>query len=339
VAASAAGDTAVPADLRRELAASYSRVGDLLSATGDTPGALEHRRLALGLMETLAAAAPDDVSNLRQLGVAYQKLGNSLGNPHYPNIGDTAGGLQQLERAAAVLRRATTAHPSNAMFRRNAAVIDSNIADVLLALRRPDEALARQRQALAAFEALAAADPTNVAASNDVAISFSKIGEMLDGSGRSGEAITVYQRALDIHQRMSAADPGNESLKLEVASDYNRLATAQTKLGYRAPALANHTRALEMSREALAANTDNVELKVAVALALAGRGDAHAEFARRFRLAPGRRADLANAERDYAEAVGLLEGLAREKAIDGTDLRTLDETRKALAKIRIERSS
>ena len=72
----------------RELAASYTRVGDLLSATGDTTGALDHRRKALAVMETVAAIAPDDVATIRQLGVAYSKLGNQLGNPNYPNVGD-----------------------------------------------------------------------------------------------------------------------------------------------------------------------------------------------------------------------------------------------------------
>ena len=57
-------------DLQRELVASHSRVGDMLSATGDTTGALEQRRLAAALMERLAAAGPDDPNNVRQLGVA-----------------------------------------------------------------------------------------------------------------------------------------------------------------------------------------------------------------------------------------------------------------------------
>ena len=73
----------VAAELGRELAASYSRVGDLLSATGDTDGALEHRRRSLSVMEAVASIAPDDVSTIRQLGSAHSKLGNQLGNPNY----------------------------------------------------------------------------------------------------------------------------------------------------------------------------------------------------------------------------------------------------------------
>ena len=56
------------------------------------------------------------------------------------------------------------------MFRRNLAVAESNAADILFAMKRGDEALARERRSLAVYEAQAAADPTNAAAQNDLAI-------------------------------------------------------------------------------------------------------------------------------------------------------------------------
>ena len=332
-----ASHAAVPPEVRRELAATYSRVGDLLSATGDTPGALEHRRLALAIMQTVAATAPGDLANVRQLGVAYQKLGNTLGNPNYPNVGDQAGALDNLQKAHAIFSDATRTHPSNAMVRRNLAVINSNTADVLSAMNRRDEALARQREAQAAFQALADADPSNVAARNDVAISVSKIAEMLDASGKTAQSLAEYERALQIHQALAAADPANDSVKLEVASDHNRLATAQAKLGMRAASLANHDRAVAMSRELRAANPKNVELTVAVALAQLGRGDAYAGFGRKASGA-ARVTDLQRAERDYLAGIELLTRLQQEKAIEGTDVETLENARAELARIRADLS-
>jgi eukaryotic-like serine/threonine-protein kinase len=316
------GDAGAQSAFRRELAASHSRVGDLLSASGDTNGALEQHRLALAMMEQVAASAPTDVDNMRQLGVAHQKLANSLGNPNYPNVGDFQGALQHIQSSARVFRDATAAHPTNALFRRLLAVANSNTADVLQALKRPAEALASQRQALAEFEALAAADPRNAAASNDVAISQSKIAEMLDAAGDRRAAVREYERALAIHQSLAASDPTNDSLQLEVASDYNRLATVQAKLGDRA-SLANHDRAVTMTRALSTANAQNIELQVAVALALTGRGEAYVHFK-----------EWATAERDYAEAVGLLAKLQKDGAIQGTDVETLETARKELTTIR-----
>ena len=78
-----------------------------------------------------------------------------------------------------------------------------------------------------------------------------------------------------------------------------------------AAALENHAFAVTMTRALDAAAAGNVEYRVALALALAGRGDAYALFAR----APGSRTraeDLALAERDYAEAVALYAALDQQ---------------------------
>ena len=332
-----AGATAM--DLQRELVTSHSRVGDMLSATGDTNGALEQRRLAAALMQRLAAAAPDDQNNLRQLGIAYFKLGNQLGNPNYPNVGDTTGALEQLRLAADVFRMGTVRYPSHAAIRRNLAITESAISDVLLALNRRDEALAAQQGALATLEGLSAADPTNATGRNDIAISEAKIGEILDGSGRSSEAIKPYERALSIHRALGATDPGNDSVKLEIASDQNRLGTAQAKLGAREAALANHTGAVDATRALREANASNVELTVALALALGGRADARLIFARRQPPPPTRAEDLAAAERDYTESVALLTALQDAGTIQGTDVTTLENHRTELARIQAERSA
>jgi eukaryotic-like serine/threonine-protein kinase len=333
---SSSTDASASPDARRELAASYSRVGDLLSATGDTKGALEYRRTSLALMEKLAEAEPDDVNNLRQLGVAYSKLGNSLGNPNYPNVSDYRGALQQLERSGEVFKRATAAHPQNATFRRNLAVVQSNIADVLIALDRHDEALARQQAALATFQAQADADPTNAVAKNDLAISVYKIAGMLDARGQYLAAIRQYERALAIHQALAASDPENDTAHLEVATDHSALGTTQAKVEQRTSALASHFLAVTMSRELSAANAGNVELRVALALALISRADSQAALARRPSASGTRADDLAAAERDYAAAIDLLTKLQQEGFIDGTDVETLDNAREALARVRAE---
>lgn len=170
-----------------------------------------------------------------------------------------------------------------------------------------------------------------------MAISLSKIAEMVDAAGRPQQALEHYERALTIHERLVAADPENATLKLDVASDYNRLATTQARIGNREAALANHSLAVAMTRELSAGNPENVELRVAVSLALLGRGDAYAQFGR---AAPaGARAeDLTAAERDYVEAVGVLDRLQTEGVIQGSDVATLEAARRELERIRSDRS-
>ena len=72
-----------------------------------------------------------------------------------------------------------------------------------------------------------------------------------------------------------------------------------------------------MSRDLQRENPANVELRAAVGLALAGRADAYAGFAR----APSSRtraADLEAAERDYAESVEIYQAL-RQGRVDRGD--------------------
>jgi non-specific serine/threonine protein kinase/serine/threonine-protein kinase len=329
-------DAMDPPAARRALAASYTRVGDMLAASGDVTGALEHRRTALAIMEAVIAAAPDDPANIRQLGVAYQKLGNTLGNPNAPNIGDHAGALAALERSSETFRNASSKYPNNAMLRRNHAIAESNAADVLFAMKRFDEALARERGSLAVYEAQARTDPTNVTAQNDLAIGYSKIAQLLEAIGKTSEGLAEQQRATDIHRRLVAADPNSGDMKQELASDHNREATLQAKLGVREPSLANHTRAVEMSRELTAANPSDYELRFALALALAGRADAYLLFARAPR-AVSRAADLTAAERDYTEALDIYARLQQAGTFAAADQEYVDHARAQLEQVRAQR--
>lgn len=94
-----------------------------------------------------------------------------------------------------------------------------------------------------------------------------------------------------------------------------------------------------MVRELQKKNPANVELQVAIGLALASRADAYAAFARNPSASATTRArDFEAAERDYAESVAIFTALQQAGSIQGTDLETLENNRKALEKVRAERA-
>jgi tetratricopeptide (TPR) repeat protein len=224
------------------------------------------------------------------------------------------------------------------MFRRNHAVAESNAADILFAMKRVDEALARERRSLAVYEAQAKTDPTNAAAQNDLAIGYSKIAQLLDALGKAAEGLGEQQKATDIHRRLVAADPQSSDMKQELASDYNREATLQVKLGMRELSLANHTRAVDISRELSTANPSDYELRFALGMAHAGRGDAYLDFARAAR-AESRAADLAAAEQDYTTALDIYSKLQAAGTFASSDKEYVDKAREQLDKVRAERTA
>ena len=309
-------------ELRRDLVVALSSVGDLRSAAGDTQKALEHRRAALAIMRELTDREPADATNLRQLAVAYHKLGNQLGNPNYPNIGDHQGALENLEQSEAVLRKGAELYPSNAVFARNLGVVHSNLSDVLLALKRTDEALTQQRLANTAFRSLSDVDPADTAAKNDLAISTFKLAQMLEESGKLDEAVARYETALSLHEQLSASDAQNDRFKAELASDLSGLAHATAKQGRAAAAIARHERAVALSREVSAADPGNAEKRFAVAAALVERAESLALLRQ-----------PAQASRDYREAIAIMERFEHDGMLEGTDITTLAEARAALAKL------
>ncbi len=107
----------------------------------------------------------------------------------------------------------------------------------------------------------------------------------------------------------------------EVASDFAGLATAQAKSGDRSAALDSHSRAINLSRDLSKSDPTNIELQIALALI------ARAETYRRFKNA-------AESITDYSEAIRILEALHEAGSIEGTDQKTLDDARAALAKLR-----
>jgi non-specific serine/threonine protein kinase/serine/threonine-protein kinase len=87
---------------RRSLAVMHQKLADTNSFTGNLQGAVDHNRKALALLEAIVKEAPEPASR-RSLATLCLKVGDVLGNPGYPNLGDREGALRQYEAADAIL--------------------------------------------------------------------------------------------------------------------------------------------------------------------------------------------------------------------------------------------
>ena len=98
------------ADWQRDLSVSYNKIGDVLLAQGDAPGALAAYRDALAIRERLAAQDPGQADWQRDLSVSYNKIGDVL-----LAQGDAPGALAAYRDALAILsawRPRTPARPT-----------------------------------------------------------------------------------------------------------------------------------------------------------------------------------------------------------------------------------
>ena len=141
---------------QRDLSVSHSKLGDVLVAQGDLPGALEAYRKGLAIMETLAARDPGNTEWQRDLSVSHNKLGDVL-----VAQGDLAGALEAYRKGLAIRERLAARDPGNTQWQRDLSVSHNKLGDVLVAQGDLPGALEAYRKGLAIRETLAARDPGN----------------------------------------------------------------------------------------------------------------------------------------------------------------------------------
>ena len=96
-----------------ELGTAYSQEARVWNTRGGLREAAELFRRAVALMEGALERNPSDVLTRRSLMITYGNLGSALGNPLYPNLGDTAGAREYYGKALAIARDLAKADRNN----------------------------------------------------------------------------------------------------------------------------------------------------------------------------------------------------------------------------------
>ena len=116
---------------RRDLAASYRKIGAQLVETSEAARGMEYLRKGVAVHEQLAADQPENPEIRQDLAAAYNALGLAL-----EGSGDPAG-AQEYHRKALALREAlVAADPDNQKLRRSVVISDINLGRALFLKRR-----------------------------------------------------------------------------------------------------------------------------------------------------------------------------------------------------------
>ena len=155
------------------------------------PDAILSIRKGVVILESLAAADPDNGRARREVGWGYQTLGRMLiAAEDYP------GAVDSLQKSLAIRERSAAADPQNAQASFDLAGTHVGLADALSATGDAVQAVAHARQGIAIVTALLAADPTNTSYSRNLAIYHDKLGDAFALSGADkNAAVTERLRA------------------------------------------------------------------------------------------------------------------------------------------------
>ena len=232
---------ASPGDLqnRRDLAASYRKIGAQLVESSEAARGMQYLRKGVAVQEQLAADQPENLEIRQDLATAYNALGLAV-----EGSGDPAG-AQVLHRKALALREAlAAADPGNQKFRRSVVISDINLGRALALNGDFQGGLASNRKALVICEALVAENPSSADFRRLLANTYQNDGDYRAIIGDVDGALQSFRKKLTFDEQAIAEDPLNAVAHSDIAYS--------TKDWRPAGAEGSHGRALSHFRRALA---------------------------------------------------------------------------------------
>jgi eukaryotic-like serine/threonine-protein kinase len=203
---------------RRDLAASYDRLGDVLYNRNELAEAEKLYRQALDIREAWAAAGNNDQESRADLAKAYNKLGLAR---FYQ--GDVAGARGLYEQGLPLGEALAAEFPADYTFQRALYLSHVNLGDSYTQQDDYGPALASFERARQIAERAVVSDAANAQARRDLALALSKLGETLSWAGRPEESLARHRAALDVRQQLALADPANRQARRDEAISHTLL--------------------------------------------------------------------------------------------------------------------
>jgi tetratricopeptide (TPR) repeat protein/predicted Ser/Thr protein kinase len=201
----------------RAMASVEQARSEVLWGVGKTPDAVESMRAATAAFDRLVAG---DVTpaQLAEAGAAFGALGDELGQPGTPSLGDLAGALAAYRKNLDLDERAIRIDPGFPRARRGLAVVELKIGNVELETD-PGQALKDYELAGARFDALPESKQENLSSLRMRANVDRKKAQALREMGEYPQAIPLFEEALAIQKQISAADPKDSRSLFDVYVD------------------------------------------------------------------------------------------------------------------------
>ncbi|MGL6223814.1 MAG: serine/threonine protein kinase, partial [Steroidobacteraceae bacterium] len=201
----------------RKLSAAF--LGDVYDSIAKIPGSTGARKLlvdnTLGYLEALERDAPDSVELRRDLGIAWERLGDVQGAYLQPSLGEIEQSFDSYRRALAIRGALVAEHPTP-QHRIDLLSIQVTLGEALLSADGAEEA----RRVLSSAIANADAVVASVAAGPEwrkAAAAHMVHGWSEWSGGRVESGMASLQRARELYEAIAAATPGDRTARRDVA--------------------------------------------------------------------------------------------------------------------------
>jgi tRNA A-37 threonylcarbamoyl transferase component Bud32/tetratricopeptide (TPR) repeat protein len=258
---------------------------DVYDTIADLPGTTNARmvvaRRAEQYLNVLSQQRSSDLTLRRDLAASYRKLGDILGRPFAPNLGNTAAALENYRKAAALLEGIASAGRGDAAVFKDWGEICALEGQISIRHGTPQGAVSAGEQSVALLERAAALEPSGPDARIAVVNGrlFLSLAQMeLAGAqnevARLHTAESLAASALAEARQLSAESPGDERLQLllQKACQYLAYTEADTaertgERDYFSRAAGHHQEELTVVRSLYGRNPNRYHRNLADALA------------------------------------------------------------------------
>jgi tetratricopeptide (TPR) repeat protein len=241
-----------PADrpLQYATANAYINAGLSEIRLGRLEDALAHFRQAVAQMDELARQEPANLSYQRGLMLAYSHVGDVLGSPNMPSLGDAAGAMDAYRRIQSVAHRLYESDPADQRAARDYAIALARVASGM-----PDNKPAAQvpllEESARLLQEVARVNPENLVNRADLAHGYNMLGDALYGAGDRAAAVAAYRQSATLSETM--LDSGQGSPVVTLVSVSIKLARDAARRGDRESSLTDARRALDVTDPSSAA--------------------------------------------------------------------------------------
>ncbi|MDX1980062.1 MAG: protein kinase [Bryobacteraceae bacterium] len=301
-------------DQVRKMANSF--LFEVHDAMAPLAGTTEARQIlvskAMEYLDSLSREVSDDPGLARELADAYQRVGDLQGNPNGANLGNSAGALQNYQKALSLRQELLKRDPRDAGSRRDLAGSYDAIADLLVTAGTADTALENYQKSLAIHEELYKENPSSRPVRSLLVKSYQNVVGLMAAAGRTPQAIEMSRKAVKLSEDLLAEDPSNATASRNLAAAYARYGQVLDLAGMANPALESLNKALAILNKVSAANPGNAFTRRDLSLV-------HEDLGRAF----ANRNSLPEAWSHYGKALALRQELSATDPRNAQALRDL----------------
>jgi tetratricopeptide (TPR) repeat protein len=218
-----AASAALDKEALRALASVEQARGEVLWGVGKTPEAVESMQAATHAYDRLVAERDATPALICEAGAAYGALGDELGQPGGPSLGDLAGAIDAYRKDIRLDERALSLDPDFPRARRGLGIMQLKIGNIEIETD-PAQALKDYQLAEERLNALPESEQDNLSTIRIRANVVRKKAMAMRELGEYTQAIPLFDQALAIQKHIAAADPKDDRSLFDVYVDLTQKA-------------------------------------------------------------------------------------------------------------------